>query len=292
MRKEERKTYTDAVTCLQNTNAKTPASIAPGAIGRNYDFTVTHILVSLRNECNYSGPIPYWDWPKYANATQDSLLFNGDEYSMGSNGAWDPDFPIIVFPPGSGSDDIQRGIRGGCVTNGPFRDMVITLGPITLPNPGSFGGLGYNPTCLKRDINPAFARRWSNWTSVLETFQWQDIGTFQDFLQGVGTRAGGVHGGGHFTISGDPGGDLYVSTGDPAFYLHHAQMDRLWTIWQGLDPKNRQYKINGTTTMNNDPPSNVTQLGDFIDVGFAGGKNVTIHDILSTVRGPFCYVYV
>lgn len=90
-------------------------------------------------------------------------------------------------------------------------------------------------------------------------------------------------------------------------------MDRLWTLWfvsklvlriepleldradrvyrQALDPENRQYKINGTNTMFNDPPSELTKLTDFMDVGYAGGGNVTIHNVMSTVRGPFCYVY-
>jgi Common central domain of tyrosinase len=31
--------------------------------------------------------------------------------------------------------------------------------------------------------------------------------------------------------SGDPGADLFTSPGDPAFYLHHGQIDRLWTLW-------------------------------------------------------------
>jgi tyrosinase len=75
------------------------------------------------------------------------------------------------------------------------------------------------------------------------------IAEFQDDLEGpIGTGDLGPHGGGHFTIGyvafskglpnsmlthhrGDPGGDLFTSPGDPAFYLHHAQVDRLWTAW-------------------------------------------------------------
>ena len=32
----------------------------------------------------------------------------------------------------------------------------------------------------------------------------------------------GVHTAGHFTIGGDPGGDLFASPGDPMFFLHHS----------------------------------------------------------------------
>jgi tyrosinase len=76
-----------------------------------------------------------------------------------------------------------------------------------------------------------------------------NIANFQDLVQSGGAAPNGpmgIHGGGHYTISfvsfpfclalltglsGDPGGDFYVSPGDPAFYLHHGQIDRLWTIW-------------------------------------------------------------
>lgn len=75
--------------------------------------------------------------------------------------------------------------------------------------------------------------------------------------------------------------------------INHLQLDTADSNYrQALDPENRQYKINGTNTMFNDPPSEFTKLGDFMDVGYAGGDNITIYDVMSTVRGPFCYVYV
>lgn len=32
---------------------------------------------------------------------------------------------------------------------------------------------------------------------------------------------------------------VYTSPGDPLFYLHHAQIDRVWWLWQLLDPSTR-----------------------------------------------------
>lgn len=43
-----------------------------------------------------------------------------------------------------------------------------------------------------------------------------------------------------FYLGGDPGGDALFSPLEPAFYLHHAQIDRLYFIWQNLDWDNRQ----------------------------------------------------
>jgi tyrosinase len=122
---------------------------------------------ALREECGYKGPIPYWDWPKWADAPQDSPIFNGDPYSLGGNGAFIPDHPGLSFP-GSNTTDIAPGLGGGCITSGPFKDMVVNLGPIVIGTPGPLpSGLGYNPRCLKRDVGPAVSRRWSNYTSVL-----------------------------------------------------------------------------------------------------------------------------
>lgn len=116
-------------------------------------------------------------------------------------------------------------------------------------------------------------------------------------MQGVPASGSiGVHGGGHYTIGGDPGGDLFVSPGDPAFWVHHGQIDRIWTIWQALDPKNRQYAISGTGTFLNSPPSANTTLQTPVELGWAptGGENdgLLMQDLMSTFAGPFRYIYV
>jgi tyrosinase len=36
-----------------------------------------------------------------------------------------------------------------------------------------------------------------------------------------------MHAAGHFSIGGD-GGDVFSSPNDPAFFLHHAMVDRVW----------------------------------------------------------------
>ena len=99
-----------------------------------------------------------------------------------------------------------------------------------------------------------------------------------------------VHGGGHFTISGYPGGDFYFSALEPAFYLHHGNIDRLWFIWQNLDWANRQ-GIMGTNTMFNQPPTPKAVLTDPMRFEPIHRDN-QIKNAIDTVGGePLCYVY-
>jgi tyrosinase len=113
------------------------------------------------------------------------------------------------------------------------------------------------------------------------------------------------------TINGDPGGDLFVSPGDPAvsnifsllaqidhktniynkFYVHHAQVDRVYALWQALDQTKREKELSGTRTWLNQPPSPDTTLQDIIDLGYAA-PNIKIGDVMSTVGGPLCYIYL
>jgi tyrosinase len=129
----------------------------------------------LRTECGYQGPIPYWDWPKWADAPQDSPIFNGDEYSMGGNGEFIPGRPaVMALPlpiPGTGTNvtvNIETGLGGGCVTSGPFANMTVNLGPKALgyEPAGPDDGLGYNPRCLRRDVGPAVAMKYTNYTVI------------------------------------------------------------------------------------------------------------------------------
>ncbi len=177
--------------------------------------------------------------------------------------------------------------------------MTVNLGPVapTLAEPEvvpqNGNGLQYNPRCLKRDV--------SEWvSSQCNTDQqsynlitgYTDILSFQNNMQGnFATGFYGVHTGGHFTIGGDPGGDLFASPGDPMFWLHHGQIDRTWWIWQNQDLANRQDAIAGTITLLNNPPSRNGTLQDTLNMG-VNAPTVQIKDVMSTVAGPLCYIYV
>lgn len=186
---------------------------------------------ALRNECGYTGYQPYWNWAKTAiTGLEKSPIFDGSAYSMSGNGAKvagqgnvilaNNDLPPIIIPPGTG---------GGCVTSGPFKDMKVNLGPVSLgltdgTSVSNGDGLSYNPRCLKRDLTDYTNKRFSNATGIVNLLlNTHTIDDFQMTMQGYpGSGDIGVHGGAHYALGGDPGRDLFASPGDPVRLPFHS----------------------------------------------------------------------
>jgi tyrosinase len=267
---------------------------------------------TLRDECGYKGYQPYYNWPKWADDPAKSPLLDGSETSIGGNGALGctnqtfygiptNDAPIIKIPHGSG---------GGCVASGPMKDWLVNLGPAftdltctpdnpisNYSDPTTVGqvGLGYNPRCLKRDISAWTSSQWTNDEMVTKLLNSKDMKTFGSDMQGgenaFANNFMGVHTAGHFTVGGDPGSDFLASPGDPYFYFHHAQIDRVWWTWQNLNPSDRTKAIHGTRVFA-DPTAPNTTLADSMTLEWAFAGNITVDDATSTMGGPFCYTYI
>jgi tyrosinase len=74
---------------------------------------------------------------------------------MGGNGAYVAHKGHAV---GMANTVVPAGNGGGCITSGPFKNMTVNLGPVSVAidvpikaNPRA-DGLGYNPRCVRRDI--------------------------------------------------------------------------------------------------------------------------------------------
>lgn len=322
--KPDRKAYIAAIKCLQS-KPSLLGSAAPGSKSLFDDFVAIHLQQTmnihlsgtflpwhryfthtyeehLRNACGYKGTVPYWEWGLDVKNPAASPVFDGSDTSLSGNGEAIPHQGLILtepfnpealipLPPGSG---------GGCVKTGPFATMTVHLGPVVLAQYGTTEPTGVpeplndNPRCLKRDLNAGVAQKFTTFRNTTSTIlSSPNVGTFQGILQGdprYVRKSLGIHGGGHFTIGGDPGADPFISPGDPAFFVHHSQVDRVYWIWQMLDFPNRQ-GVFGTNTFLDTPPSPNTTVEDFIDLGVLAPK-VKIRDVMNTVGGtPLCYVY-
>lgn len=112
--------------------------------------------------------------------------------------------------------------------------------------------LQYNPRCLTRDLNP----NWSALTTTGTVTNLLNCGDmkcleqradgWEDGASNCSHRANQIHPAAHFTIGG-LNNDPLASPGDPVFFLHHAMMDRVWSIWQG-QATSRIDEVGGTET--------------------------------------------
>ncbi|KAH6684269.1 hypothetical protein B0J14DRAFT_664116 [Halenospora varia] len=318
----ERDDYTSSVKCLMKAPSKLSATSYPGAKTRYDDFVVVHINmtmsvhstanflhwhryyvwayeVALRTECGYKGYQPYWNWGKYPDPTT-SPIFNGDAHSMGGNGE---SVKHAGYRLGMANIMVPAGKGGGCVTTGPFANTTVNLGPLApsvdtalkIPKNPRSDGYGYNPRCLRRDVSNYFTTQYTRPVDIANQIKAaKDIDTFQTSLQTDTAKAFGLHTSGHYSIWGDPGGDFYVSPGEPVFWLHHGQIDRHWWIWQNQDPASRVMQYKGGTVMmqaNSKPGKieDIQQLSVAAPAISQGG--LPSKSLVSTLAGPFCYIY-
>ncbi|KAM7206587.1 tyrosinase-like protein [Naviculisporaceae sp. PSN 640] len=318
----QRKNFIAATNCLTTKASALASGVAPGAHSLFDDFTYVHmqstnfihmtgnfltwhryfihIYEKELQKCGYNGNLPYWEWGYDVNSPRDSPVFDGSDTSLGSDGAAISHAGLILNLPTGLTISFPPGTGGGCVNQGPFSNLTISLGPVVLPEYGSpnvtFNPNGHlnNPRCLKRDLNPWVAQQWTTFRNTTELIlQSSNIFEFNTELSGDPrgtTNPMGVHGGGHFTIGGDPGADPFIASNDPAFWLHHAQIDRVYWIWQNLDFQNRQ-GVNGTNTFLDQPPSPATTVEDLLDLGHLAPP-IKIKDVMNTVGGPLCYIYI
>ncbi|KUJ14569.1 Di-copper centre-containing protein [Mollisia scopiformis] len=317
----ERDDYVKAVKCLMSTPSKLDAKSYPGAKTRYDDFVVVHMNMTpsvhgtadflhwhryyvwayeeaLRNECGYKGYQPYWNWGKYADPTT-SPIFNGDAHSMGGNGESVKHSGGYL---GMAFINVPAGKGGGCVKTGPFANTTVNVGPLAgsmdpslkIPNNPRSDGFGYNPRCLRRDVNNYFTSQYLRPIDIANHITSSpDINTFQTTLQTDTTKAFSLHTGGHYTIWGDPGGDFFVSPGEPVFWLHHGQVDRHWWIWQDQDPTTRVQQYQGGTLMMvpNSPAGHISDLQMLSVVTPPSTGAEPSANLVSSTSGPFCYVY-
>lgn len=309
----DKQRYISAVQCLQ-TKAPQLASRYAASKSRFDDFQASHVDLTpnihwnapflpwhryfihlyereLRTTCGYTGAQPYWNWSLDANNEADVLkspVFD-PVTGFGGNGPYIPDAEAAVFPnlpfvvPGRSG--------GGCVPNGPFakRNISLALGAT----------LAYDPHCMRRDVSPLVVSRAGNQGVVNNALASPNFYEFNKRVQGgLQPDQLTLHASVHIGVGGNTGdiANVNSSPGDPLFYLHHANLDRIWEQWQAKSPANRNdffgpdkewaYPFNFFGDI---PYTNVT--AEF-QVGIGGlGAPLKVRDLLSPTRGPLCYRY-
>lgn len=315
MEPAERKAYTDAINCIRAQPSQLDPAVYPAAINRYFDYAVVHVnrtrnvhldgffLVwhrmfehifeeDLRNTCGYTGSFPYWNWPATADNLRGSPIFNGDEYSMSSDGYFTNNDPIVLAPTLS----LPHGSGGGCIMSGPFAGMNYTMPPIsnafllngTEPPHSVYDNV---PSCLTRDLNTFAAQTWCNYTAVQVAVESPDLPTFEDLINGIiGGGSLGIHSGAHF-IMGNPASNIFVSAQDPIWYPLHVMLDRVYVSWQARHPTLANSTYGTGTALNLPPSANVTLDTVVPDAGyFSNGQQYTYGELLVSLHFPYLYL--
>ncbi|KAF2666287.1 Di-copper centre-containing protein [Microthyrium microscopicum] len=195
-----------------------------GSILPWHRYAITVYEDALVNECGWTMGVPYWNWHLDTTPAGGSWLQSPifDPISgFGGNGA--------VVPKRGASPYPVTGTGGGCVATGPFANRTIRVGP--------FGKMVANNTrCLRRDFNPKVAENDATKKVLSRILRSKNYAEFC-------LRLGSLHGVGHSGIGGEVSilrgemGDPFNSPNEPLFFLHHANLDYLWALWQEQDPK-------------------------------------------------------
>jgi tyrosinase len=84
----------------------------------------------------------------------------------------------------------------------------------------------------------------------------------------------------------------FNSPGDPLFYLHHGNLDRLYYLWQKKDLANRLRDVSGPIQpfdYLNEKAGNVTLEFEINMAPLTG--NIKLKDLMSTRGTKLCYKY-
>ncbi|UPK93034.1 hypothetical protein LCI18_003969 [Fusarium solani-melongenae] len=297
----EQAAYIDAVQCLKTAPSK-GTSVFDTLQSRYDDFVALHINATrglplkyllflpwhryaiwtfesvLRTECNYTGTQPYWDW------TLDNPAFNGSLFES----------PVLQSFGGDGS------ATNNCVEDGPFTgDTYLNIGPLE--------SFAKNPRCLTRAISEGLFNMSSSWDDIYPpTMSRRSFVQLQAFIDGLDfipdedkVETGALvnpHTLGHSVIGGDIM-NLYSSPNDPIFWVHHTQLDYLWSLWQTAG-KARLTDVGGARTLDGFGPSGdqvePTTLDTPLWMGFIN-DDVPVKAVMDTINrdgeGVLCYEY-
>jgi len=235
---------------------------------------------ALREECGYTGGQPYWDWSLDVSSSNESSteVYESPVFDpitgFGGNG------PYVFANASVNIFNLTGRLGGGCVENGPFTYPTFKVNYPT-------------PHCLTRDFIPWIMNSFAQQSLVDHVLAQPDYTTCVRAIENIPSFSEpNIHGSGHFGIGGVLGtmGDAYNSPGDPIFYLHHGNLDRIFTEWQSQDLTVRLDQVGGPVVPFDYSGVNVT-LGFEINIGKLA-CNITLHQALNTQGGdPLCYTY-
>ncbi|KAF7893779.1 hypothetical protein EAF00_007293 [Botryotinia globosa] len=215
----------------------------------------------LRTECGYTGPMIWWDEAKDADA--------GDSFQ---SDMWTAEY--------FGSTNLDE---NACVIDGAFANTTEHIGSL----------LENTDYCFFRAFDLTQVQYCTS-EKVAECTQYNDYYSFFNCMVIYPTSP---HVARHAVVGGMMA-DIDCSAGDPAFFMHHSYVDRMWWQWQQANATSRMFDISGNSL-------DETYLAEQGDVAPAAGwpqttleythttadifPDVQIYDVVNIQGGYLCY---
>ncbi|OHW94339.1 monooxygenase [Colletotrichum incanum] len=229
---------------------------------------------ALRDECNYGGPMTYWDWTLDSDDMSKSPVFSSDATTgfggNGLNGGWvSPTRPNPLTM---------------CVIDGAFANFTVSYFETTARS-----------HCLNRGFNNGVGVTAGQYEGDL--YSQAKVSSIIENSSNFSTFATALEADPHGAIHSAVGGDLFPSTSPngeslyPLFFLHHVQIDRLWWLWQQADPKSRTFDFAGRRNLpSGEADTRPASLNDSMPMlGLAA--DIPIQLVMSTVSTLLNYKY-
>ncbi|PYH90323.1 tyrosinase [Aspergillus ellipticus CBS 707.79] len=212
----------------------------------------------LRQECNYTGPLTYWD--ERLDADTGDMFTSPMWNSTGFGGN------------GIGSD--------GCVVDGAFANYTEHIGPENEDT----------EYCLNRAWDNSWAVEMANSTVIYDI-----CGGYNTYSPWWYCIAELAHKGVHTAVGGVMA-DIKSSPGDPMFFMHHTYIDKVWFDWQKGDPTSRLYQISGPAineSANAEPAGGYPNTTlSYVLSSDEILPNVTVETVMNPMGGYLCYDYL
>ncbi|KAK7931176.1 hypothetical protein PG985_001888 [Apiospora marii] len=215
---------------------------------------------SLR-DCGYTGPMAYWDWTLDTADVTKAPVWD-PETGFGGNGD-----PAI--------DPLKESSLKKCLVDGPLKGSQV-----------AYTMHGYAPHCLARNWNSGIAFPGDMLADSYTKEVVAEVAAKDNYADFRYELEGGPHGAIHSAVGGDM--SPATSPNDPIFFLHHAQIDRLWTQWQQEKPETRTMEFGGPKTKDKEPGK--ASLDDVMPyLGLV--PDIKVSEVMSTHTSKLCYAY-
>ncbi|KAF5667277.1 monophenol monooxygenase (tyrosinase) [Fusarium heterosporum] len=221
-------------------------------------------------DCGYKGPGTYWDWTQDAEAGLLSSPVMADKNGFGGNGD------------NKKTETTPTGTKLKCVTSGPFaklRPEYLEDEPKNLIDGGH---------CMFRNMPEVDEpEAYKTMAAVFGPKGIEELETTGNWTYFARSLEGGPHGSIHASLGGEM--NPTTSPNEPLFFLHHAQIDRIWWMWQQQN-SSRLSEYTGDAWKYPTKDLEEVSLEDVLGMGGID-DDITVKDVMDIENGPLCYHY-